>query len=196
MDKVKARNLFETACQKVGENVPPQRNWQRLGEKTFLAVYCGAVFTSGFKASTVDAKFPAMKKVFQQFDPAALAEMDPDPTVAKLPIKNLKKTTAFLAGAKQIHAEGWRPFKKRLTAEGLEMLTELPGIGHITKYHLAKDIGLADTAKPDIWLQRCAQECSTSVATLVAFLSEEYNKTKYEVDLILFRYKSGYQSSK
>ena len=196
MDKAKARDLFETACQEVGEDVPPPRNWQRLGEKTFLEVYCRVVFASGFKATIVRAKFPAMKKVFRQFDPAALAKMAPDPTAAKLPIKNLRKTTAFLDGVKKIHAEGWRPFKKRLTAEGIEMLTELPGIGHIAKYHLAKNIGLADTAKPDVHLQRCAKECSTSVTTLVAFLSEEYHKTKYEVDLILFQYKSGYRISK
>ena len=154
------------------------------------------VFAAGFRATILRAKFPAMKKVFRQFDPAALAEMTPDPTAAKLPIKNRRKTANFLDGAKKIHAEGWRPFKKRLTAEGLEMLTELPGIGHITKYHLAKNIGLADTAKPDIWLCRCAKECSTDVCTLVAFLCDEYHKKQYEVDLILFQYKSGYRISK
>ena len=136
-----------------------------------------------------------MKKVFQQFDPAALVGMDPSPTTEKLPIKNPKKTKYFLDGAKQIHAEGWQPFKQRLTVVGLEMLTELPGIGDTIKYHLAKDIGLADTAKPDIHLQRCAKDCSTDVETLVSFLSKEYDKTQYAVDYILFRYRSGYRSS-
>ena len=201
MKKAKARRLFETACRTVGENVVRPKNWQRLDEKTFLAVYCGVVFAAGFKARTVDAKFSEMKKVFKEFDPATLVRMKPDPTVRKLPIKNLKKTTAFLAGAKQVHEKGWKNFKgcvekKRLKEDKLEMLKKLPGIGDITKYHLAKDIGLIDTAKPDIWLRRCAEECSTDVCTLVSFLSEEYHKTKYEVDMILFRYKSGYRISK
>ena len=67
MNEAKARALFETACQAVGEDVPRPKNWQRLNEKTFLAVYCGVIFASNFKASIVDAKFPAMKKVFRQF---------------------------------------------------------------------------------------------------------------------------------
>ena len=203
MNEAKARALFETACQAVGAGVPPPKNWKRLGEKTFLSVYCGVIFASNFKARIVDANFPDMKKVFQQFDLTALARMEAGPTVKKLPIKNLRKTTLFLDGAKRIlHKEGgWQRFKKRIEKkrgkkEKLEVLRELPGIGHVTKYHLAKDIGLVDTAKPDIQLRRCAEECSTDVCTLVSFLSEEYHKTKYEVDMILFRYKSGYRISK
>ena len=203
MDKVKARDLFETAREKVGEDVPRPKNWQRLDEKTFLAVYCGVVFASNFKASIVDAKFPQMKKVFQQFDLTALARMKAGPTVKKLPIQNLRKTTFFLEGAKQIlHKEGgWKQFKNRIEKkrgkkEKLEVLRELPGIGHVTKYQLAKDTGLVDTYKPDRHLKECAKECSTDVCTLVAFLCEEYHKKQYEVDMILFRYKSGYQSSK
>ena len=148
MNEAKARALFETACQAVGEDVPRPKNWQRLNEKTFLAVYCGVIFASNFKASIVDAKFPAMKKVFRQFDLAALVRMKADPTVKKLPIQSLRKTTLFLDGAKQIHkAGGWQRFKKRIEKkrgkkEKLEVLRELPGIGHVTKYHLAKTLGL------------------------------------------------------
>ncbi len=202
MDKANARKLFKTACETVGEDVPRPKNWQRLNEKTFLAVYCGVIFAASFKAKTVDANFPAMRKVFQQFDLAALVRMKADSTAKKLPIQNLRKTTLFLKGAKQIYDEGgWQQFKKRIEKkrgkkEKLAALMELPGIGPVTKYHLAKDTGLVDTYKPDIWLRRCAEECSTDVCTLVAFLCKEYHKTQYEVDMILFRYKSGYQSSK
>ena len=201
MDKATARKLFETAREKVGEDVPRPKNWQRLNEKTFLAVYCGVVFASGFKARVVDAKFPEMKKVFQQFALAALVRMKAGPTAKKLPIQSLRKTTLFLKGAKQIYDEGgWQQFKKRIEKkrgkkEKLAALTKLPGIGPITKYHLAKDTGLVDTYKPDRHLEDCAKECSTDVCTLVAFLCEEYHKKQYEVDMILFRYKSGYQSS-
>ena len=41
MKKAKARRLFEDACHVVGEDVPPPKDWQRVDEKTFLAVYCG-----------------------------------------------------------------------------------------------------------------------------------------------------------
>lgn len=198
MKKAKARRLFENACKAVGEKVPPPKNWQLLDEKTFLEVYCGVVFAANFKADIVDAKLPELKKVFKEFDPDALARMKSVPT-AKLPIKHPRKAAAFLQGAKQVHREGWKNFrerieKKRSKKEQLKILDELPWIGDVTKYHLAKDTGLVDTAKPDIWLTRCAEDCSTDVCTLVTFLSEVYNKTHYEVDNILFRYKSGYVS--
>lgn len=198
MDKARARELFETACATVREDVPRPKNWQRLNEKTFLEVYCGVVFAAGFRASIVDAKFPEMKTAFKEFDPVALARMR-SISMAKLPIKHEGKAKAFLKGAKQIHQEGWKDFKNRIEKkrgkkEKLAVLMELPGIGSITKYHLAKDTGLVDTYKPDIWLRRCAEECSTDVCTLVAFLCEEYHKKQYEVDYILFKYRSSYVS--
>lgn len=194
MNKTKARRLFEAAYKKYEKkNAPQPKNWNRLDEKAFLEVYCGVVFASGFKASTVDDTFAAMKKAFKNFDPAALARMRSVP-MAKLPIKNTQRATNFTEGTKKVHREGWKDFKRRLKAEGMEMLAELDGIGNITKYHLAKDIGLIDTAKPDRILRWYAQQCSTDVETLVAFLSETYNKKKYRVDHILFTYRSRHRA--
>ena len=200
MNKIKARRLFEKACEKVGEDVPPPKNWQRLDEQTFLEVYCWVVFAAGFRASILDTHFSAIKTAFKEFDPAVLAGMR-SISMAELPIRHEGKAKAFLKGAKQIHREGWKNFKNRIEKkrgkkEKLKMLTELPWIAGITKYHLAKATGLVDTYKPDIWLRRCAEECSTDVCTLVAFLCEEYHKTQYEVDYILFKYRSGYVSPK
>lgn len=197
MKKAKARRLFETACHEVGEDVPPPKNWQRLDEQTFLGEYCWVVFASGFNASILDAKSSAIETVFKQFDPVALARMRSIPE-AKLPIKHRGKAEGFLKGAKQVHREGWKNFKERIEKgrgkkEKLEMLRELPWIGPITKYHLAKAIGLVDTYKPDRHLKACAEECSTDVCTLVSFLSEEYHKTQYEVDYILFKYRARFR---
>jgi hypothetical protein len=68
------------------------------------------------------------------------------------------------------------------------MLEKLPGIGPITKYHLAKNIGLVDEAKPDIWLVRAANACSSTVEELVAFLSEKYGMSHHAIDVILWRH--------
>jgi hypothetical protein len=64
----------------------------------------------------------------------------------------------------------------------------LPGIGPITKYHLAKNIGLLDNPKPDIWLQRAALKCSSSVDELVEYLSKKYKLSQHTVDVILWFY--------
>ena len=68
------------------------------------------------------------------------------------------------------------------------MLEELGGIGEITKFHLAKNIGLIDKAKPDIWLKHAAKLCDTEVDELVKFLSKEYLLSQHVVDVILWRY--------
>ena len=119
MDKAKARDLFETACQKVGEDVPPQRNCSALLEKTFLGAYCWVVFAAGFRATILRAKFPAMKKVFRQFDPAALAEIPfprprscPSRTAGKLrtswtePRKSMQKAGGLSKSVSR--PRGWR----------------------------------------------------------------------------------------
>ena len=101
---------------------------------------------------------------------------------------NENKAGSFLKGSKLIAEEGFSHFKKRLKNEGLDMLEVLPGIGPITKYHLAKNIGLADEAKPDIWLVRAAEACNSSVDELVKYLADKYNLTQHIVDVILWRY--------
>ena len=97
---------------------------------------------------------------------------------------------------------GWSPgkdsgtFKGRLAEGGLDVLEELPGIGPVTKRHLAKNIGLEDTAKPDVWLVRCADECGAdSVHELVSFLSGANPSFKaHQIDTILWDYCQRFQA--
>jgi len=106
-----------------------------------------------------------------------------------------RKANSFLNGSKLIANEGFSEFKKRIKSafeisveDGLQELEELPGIGPTTKYHLAKNLGLADVAKPDIWLIRIAEVHNASVNELVGFLSETYQMSRHTVDYILWRY--------
>ena len=69
-----------------------------------------------------------------------------------------------------IAEEGFPTIKKRLKKEGIDKLEQLAGIGPITKAHLAKNIGLEDIPKPDIWLVRAADKCSSTVDELLLSL--------------------------
>ena len=115
----------------------------------------------------------------------------------------------FLEGAKMVADEGFVAYKKRLKKEGIDALEELPGIYSITqnrfmgrwsfleeltsidsstKSRLAKNIGLADTAKPDKWLERATRQCkAASVDELVDYLSEEFDASRHVVDVVLWR---------
>ena len=191
MKKAKARYMFEKALKegipKWAKDFDPAKTWRELDERAFLKEYCETVFVSNFKVSIVKSKFPELTEVFKGFSPDALARMKPV-SKDKLPIRNKRKADGFLKGARMVHKEGWKKFKRRLKKDGMNVLKELPWVGDINKHNITKNIGLTDTAKPDIRLKRCADECSTSVDILVAFLSKEYKLTQYEVDAVLWEY--------
>ena len=193
MNEEKARELFEAARDAVGDgadwaDINQEETWNGLDEREFLREYCWVVFASGFSVSILEKRFGKIGKVFRDFEPAAVAGMKPV-KVENLPIRNKSKADGFLKGAKTIHEEGWKNFKARVAAGGSDILTELPYIGDITKDHLAKNIGLEDTAKADVHLVRCAEECSATVEELVGFLADEYGMTKHKVDAVLWEYR-------
>lgn len=113
----------------------------------------------------------------------------------RLPIRNKRKADGFLAGCRMIAERGFDAFKRRLEDRGVDLLEELPGVGPVTKHHLAKNIGLRDTAKPDVWLVRCAEACgTTSVDEFVSFLHSAYPSFKtHQIDTILWDYCQRFQ---
>lgn len=68
----------------------------------------------------------------------------------------------------------------------LEWCESLPWIGKITKYHLAKNLGV-DVAKPDRWLVRLAEAESETVAGLCERLARETGDRIATVDVVLWR---------
>jgi hypothetical protein len=78
----------------------------------------------------------------------------------------------------------------------LEDLLELPWIGPVTMYHLAKNLG-ADEAKPDIHLERLARRDRTTTQRLCKRLARATGYRKATVDSILWRAcADGYLNSK
>lgn len=65
-------------------------------------------------------------------------------------------------------------------------LEALPWIGEVTALHLAKNLG-ADTAKPDVHLERLARRERTSSHELCARLAEEAGYRVATIDSILWR---------
>ena len=188
--------MFEAAKAYCEAEHPDEVDWansispetfKNLRSKRFLSEYCWVVYASGFKVSTIEAIFPDLQTAFKEFELEELAKMESTKQVLAI-FNNESKASSFLKGSKIIAKEGFSAFKKRLQNAGIDMLDELPGIGPITKFHLAKNIGLADEAKPDVWLCRAADACSSTVQELVAFLSEKYVMSRHAVDVILWRY--------
>lgn len=68
----------------------------------------------------------------------------------------------------------------------VNVLEELPWIGPVTKHHLAKNLG-ADTAKPDVHLERLARRDRTTTQTLCRRLARQTGYRVATIDTILWR---------
>lgn len=71
-------------------------------------------------------------------------------------------------------------------ANKVEFCRSLPWIGKITKWHLAKKLGV-DCAKPDVHLRRVAEHYGKSVAKLCADLAAETGDRVATVDTVIWR---------
>lgn len=131
LDKEKAKKMYENALANIGEVWEPYE-FTAVNATRFLESYCWVVFASGFRNAVVETHFAAITAAFKDFDLDALAEMA-EVDVNALPIKNERKASGFLQGAKLIAAEGFDEFKKRLQEGRQGVLEELPGIGPTTK---------------------------------------------------------------
>lgn len=194
MNNLAGDRLWHLALKHVEECEPEVLEWARsvspstfrnLRLKRFLSEYCFVIYASVFKFSTVKSKFPAISVAFKNFDPVKLARMRSIAPVLKV-FGNKRKAESFLRGAKVVIAEGFSPFKRRLRRQGVSVLQELPGLGPITKDHLAKNIGLADVAKADVWLERAAALCQGTVAELIDGLAERFGESKHVIDVAIW----------
>lgn len=195
IDKDASLGLWAEALRHIELDQPDVLEWARsVGDQTFtnlrgkqfLRSYCFVVYASGFKFATVKAKFDDLAASYHGFDIERLRGMHSVKPVLKV-FGNERKARNFLDGARKIGDEGFAQFKRRLKAGGPDILMELPGIGPITKDHLAKNIGLADVAKADVWLVRAAELCGSSdVNELVEFLHAETGETKHVIDVAIW----------
>lgn len=195
LDRSTSLALWARALRHMETNEPEALRWarsvgehtfRRLRSKEFLRKYCFVVYASGFKFETVNAKFPGLSAAFHGFDIERLRRMRSIKSVLRV-FGNERKAQNFLDGAKLVAEEGFSHFKRRLKDRGVDVLLELPGIGPITKDHLAKNIGLADLAKGDIWLVRAAELCGANdVRELVDFLHSETGETRHVIDVAIW----------
>jgi hypothetical protein len=193
----KARRLYQHALEYASQNRPSELAWGRsvtpdtlenMTADQFLTEYCWVVYASGFRVSVIEKKFDQLKAAFQDFDIEKLAEMQSVEPVLTI-FNNVRKANGFLRGAKQIHREGFSNFKKRLQQDGMKVLRGLPYIGEVTQKHLAKNIGLQDVPKDDVWLVRLTEKCdAASVEELTSYLAREFDETQHTVDLVLWRF--------
>ena len=164
------------------------KSFLRMKASTFLAEYIWVVYAAGFKVAVVRKKWPSLRVAFADLDLDRLARMR-SPGAALRIISNQRKARCVLRGARQITAEGFPRFKQRLLDEGPSALVALPGIGPITKDHLARNIGLASVAKDDIWIRRVRRTFGFSDKDVFARrLASRFRQPEGLIDLVIWQY--------
>jgi len=122
-------------------------------KKKFFSEYVWCVMASGFNAGVVYKKFPDIQKVLKGFEPDAVSCPHAVRSGMKL-IANRAKWDAIASCIRLISRTPWDEFKAKYLSS-VDALEQLPRIGPVVKYHLARNLGY-DVVKPDLHLQRVA----------------------------------------
>ncbi len=153
-----------------------------------MTEYVWVVYAAGFRVSILESKWPALRVAFRGFKLERVARMDSIGRVLKV-FGNTRKARSVVSGARLIAGEGFKAFRRRIGSEGPDGLMELPGIGPITKNHLARNIGLAATGKGDIWVARITKAVGArDWVAMLAFLSKRSRLGPGTVDFILWQF--------
>ncbi|RWO49232.1 hypothetical protein [Mesorhizobium sp.] len=97
-----------------------------------------------------------------------------------------KKSINQVMSNRSAYFEGFRSAWQNGPDAVIELCETLPHIGVITKYHLAKNLGL-DLAKPDVWLERVAARSGGSVQELCRRLSNRSGDSVSTVDYVIWK---------
>jgi len=162
----------------VSRNFPDDTSWQnsvkfsKITARYFFKQYVWVVLASGFKVSIVEKIYERWSKNPTNF------------SVIRHPLKRkaIEKTS-------KNYVQRFNELKSKKTeSEKLEYLSTLPHIGDITKYHLAKNLGI-EVAKPDVHLQRLMKKFGfKDVQEMCKVIQKKFHHKISVIDIVLWRY--------
>lgn len=197
VDEDGLQQLFHAALEYVKRARPDewadlQRRYERAFESwtvdEFLEDYAWVVYAAGFKESTIEKLWPRLKAAWHDFSLEEVASMD-DLSGVLAVFNRVPKAEAVRRGARLIKSRGFNALRAAWKVQGPEGLMILPGIGVVTKDHLARNVRLADVAKNDLWLRRVVRAYGAESHTqIVDFLAGKTGVAPGVVDMVIWRY--------
>jgi hypothetical protein len=135
----------------------------RLADVTpehFFREYAWVVHATGFSARAVGRMMPRLLEAYGPWDELA-RRGEEEALAAVLPVCNnprkalaVRRTAGLMLGGAE--GRGWAAFRDAELSSP-EALQRLPWIGPVTRYHLARNVGLLECVKPDLHLARMAE---------------------------------------
>lgn len=155
-------------------------------DRDVLREYIWVVLNSGMRNAVIEAKWKQISEAFRFFDLKAILD-DPDAVLrdALEIFGHYNKIDAIIQFAKQL----WKhdlAFRRKVNEDPLKTLVELPFIGPVTKYHLARNLGF-DFIKPDRHLVRLADRYGMTAFELCNEIHKKTGRKLGVIDVILWR---------
>jgi thermostable 8-oxoguanine DNA glycosylase len=170
-------------------------NFNTITPEEFFREYMWCVYTSGFNAKVVSRMFPILQDIYRPLDDVfAHCKINIDSVAmahhALAICNNKRKVRAIInmafKGGPEIKKSGWVIYKETKLSSP-DKLKELPFIGPITCYHLARNIGLLNYIKPDLHLNRMAINWKfENPVELCKSIQKEFNLPLGIIDLVLW----------
>lgn len=170
--------------------------WQRsvqptsVTEAEFLRQYAWVVLNSGFREAVVRKYFSYISLCFCDWESASAIVQNSEVCIrcASSAFGNRRKLKALVEAARIIERKGFKALRSRMEADAISEFEKLPYIGTVTKFHLAKNLGL-NVAKPDRHLVRVASRFGYKDVQKMCRDIFEFCGDKIGVaDLILWRF--------
>lgn len=158
--------------------------------QTFLREHAWVALNAGMREAVVRPRFEKLRVVFDDWTSAAwIAENEASLQVlARRHFNHERKIAALLAAPRRVLDEGWNVVRASIAATGVEYLQTWPHIGPVTRYHLARNLGL-DVVKPDRHLVRLAEAlgCASPEALCQEIAAVTGDRVGV-VDIVLWRW--------
>ena len=163
---------------------------EQVDEAMFLSETAWVILSSGMRERVVRNRFPAVSEAFLYWSSAAEITRQRGTCVrAALQVfRHPAKIAAIACAARMIASISFDVFRAELQRSGLDLLEQLPFIGPVTRFHLAKNLGM-DVVKPDRHLRRLAAaggfDNPSEMCEIIANITGDRVAT---VDLVFWRY--------
>jgi hypothetical protein len=167
-----------------------------ISETHFLREYAWVVLNSGFREAVVRRHFDYISLCFCDWESAEAISSNARACVesALAAFANRRKLEAIVNTAGMVSAIGFELLKLDLERDPLSVLSPLPFLGPVTKWHLAKNLGL-DVAKPDRHLARLARQFGyNDVTRMCGDIGREFGDRIAVVDSVLWRFEEQFRS--
>jgi hypothetical protein len=164
--------------------------FERIEESDFLREAAWVILASGMRETIIRRKFDDFTQAFLGWESAEaiIRKKDACRTAALRCFANTRKVDGILLVAEHVASVGYLSVKRSIEKSGLDYLERFPFIGPITRYHLAKNIGL-DVVKPDRHLVRMSKASGFfSADAMCRTIAELVGEKAAVVDIVLWRF--------